>query len=139
MDASVAAKWVLSGEPFEENAIKLKEDHLSGIAEICSPSLIVLEVANALWKAIKLSRILEEDAHEALSVLDNLGISLHELNWTEVSQGLNMASKLNLTIYDASYIFLSEKMKAQLITADDKLFEKAKKHFRVLHIKDYLG
>lgn len=127
----------MSGEPFEKNAIRLKDDHLSQIADICAPSLIVLEVANALWKATKLHRILEEDAHEALKTLDDLGITLHEPNWTEVSRGLNIASKLDLTIYDASYLFLSEKIKAQLITADDKLFEKAKKHFRVLHIKDY--
>ena len=138
MDASVAAKWVLSGEPFERNAIMLKDDHLSGIAEICAPSLVVFEVANALWKAIKLNRILEEDAHEALKALGDLRITLHELNWTEVSRGLNIASKLDLTVYDASYLFLSDKMNVQIITADDKLFEKAKKHFRILHIKDYL-
>lgn len=138
VDASVAAKWVLSGEPFEKNASMLKDDYLSGIAEICAPSLIVLEVANALWKAIKLGRILEEDSHEALNTLNDLRITLHELNWTDISRGLNIASKLDLTIYDASYLFLSDKMKAQIITADDKLFEKAKKHFRVLHIKDYM-
>jgi predicted nucleic acid-binding protein len=138
VDASVAAKWVLGGEPFEENAIMLKDDYLSGIAEVCAPSLIVLEVASALWKAIKLGRILEEDAHEALNILNELGITLHELNWSEISRGLSTASKLDLTIYDASYLFLSDKMKAQIITADDKLFEKAKKHFRILHIKDYM-
>ena len=137
MDASVAAKWVLSGEPFEKNALKLKDNHLAGIAEICAPSLIMLEVANSLWKAIKLSRILEEDAYEALKILDDLGMTFHDLNWSEVSRGLSIASKLDLTIYDAAYLFLSDKMKAQVITADDKLFEKAKKHFRVLHVKDY--
>lgn len=139
MDASVAAKWVLAGEPYEKNAVRLKDDYLSGIAEICAPSFMVLEVANALWKAIKLSRILEEDAHEALKILGDLGITLYDLDWTKVSQGLEIARKLDLTIYDAAYLFLSDRMKAQLITADDKLFEKAKKHFRLSNIKDYLG
>jgi predicted nucleic acid-binding protein len=110
---------------------------LAGIAKICAPSLIVLEVANALWKAIKLDRILEEDAYEALKILDDLGITFHELSWTDVSRGLNIASKLDLTVYGASYLFLSDKMKAQIITADDRFFEKAKKHFRILHLKDY--
>jgi predicted nucleic acid-binding protein len=137
VDASVVAKWVLSGEPFEKNALKLKDDHLSGIAEIYAPSLIRLEVANALWKAIKLGRILEEAAHEALEILDDLGLIFQDLNSTEVSRGLSIASKLDLTIYDAVYLFLSDKMEAQVITADDKLFEKAKKHFRVIHVKDY--
>jgi len=96
----------------------------------------VLEVANALWKAIKRSRISEADAHDALTILDDLGIILHELNWTDVANGLNMASKLDLTIYDASYLILSNKMKAQLITADDKLYEKTKKNFKIVHLKD---
>ena len=111
---------------------------MSGIAEICAPSLVMLEVANALWKAIRLNRILEEDAHEALKALDDLHITLYDLNWTEVSRALDIARTLDLTIYDASYLFLSEKMKAHFITADDRLSEKAKKHFRVLHIKDYM-
>ena len=139
VDASVAAKWVLSGEPFEKNALRIKDDYLSGIAQVCAPSFIVLEVANALWKAIRLGRIIEEEAHEALKTLDDLFITLHELNWTEISQGLSIARKLDLTIYDASYLLLSDKLKAQIITADDKLFEKAKKHFRVVHLKDYSG
>jgi len=132
------AKWVLSGEPFEKNAVRLKDDVLSGVAEICAPSLIVLEVANALWKAMKLGRILEEDALEALKTLDDFHITLHELNWAEVSSGLSLARMLDLTIYDASYLFLSDKLKAQIITADDELFDKAKEQFRLVHIKDYM-
>ena len=137
LDASVVVKWVLSGEPFEDNAAKLKEDQLSGIAEMCAPSLIVDEVANALWKAIKLKRFTQEDAYEALKSLDDLQINFQELNWAEASNALTIASKLDMAIYDASYLSLSEKMKAPLITADDELYKKAKGHFRVLHLKDY--
>jgi hypothetical protein len=34
VDASVAVKWVLSGEPYEENAVRVKADQVSGIAEL---------------------------------------------------------------------------------------------------------
>ncbi len=64
-------------------------------------------------------------------------MTLYELNWAEASHILTIGSKLDLTVYDASYLFLAEKIKAQVITADDKLCEKAKGHFRILHIKDY--
>ncbi len=47
IDASVIIKWVLFGEPYEENVSRLKEDHLSGIAETCAPSFAVQEVTNA--------------------------------------------------------------------------------------------
>ncbi len=65
-------------------------------------------------------------------------IELHELNWAQVSQGLGIACELGLPIYDASYLFLANKMKARFITPDNKLYEIAKGHFGILHIKDYL-
>jgi predicted nucleic acid-binding protein len=98
----------------------------------------VQEVANALWRAVKLGRIVEEDAQDALKALNDVGIKLHELSWTQVSQGLGTACKLDLTIYDVSYLLLTDKMKARFITADNKLYEKAKKQFEVLHLKNYL-
>jgi len=138
VDSNVVAKWVLPGEPYQENAVRLKEDHVSGLAELCAPNLIVQEVANALWRAVKLGRISEEDAQEALEALNDMRIELHELNWAQISQGLSIACKLDLTIYDASYLFLANKMKARFITADNRLYETAKGHFGILHVKDYL-
>ena len=137
VDASVVAKWVLPGEPYQENAVKLKEDHVSGTAELCAPAFIAQEVGNAFWRAVKLRRLSKEDAQEALKALNDMKIELHELNWTEASQGLNIACTLDLAIYDAAYLFLTNKTKARLITADNKLYETAKRNFEVLHLKDY--
>ncbi len=134
MDASVVAKWVLPGEPHQENAIKLKEDHAAGKIELCAPTFIVQEVANALWKAIRLE---EDDANESLKALNDMNIELFELDWAQISEGLTIACKLNVAIYDAAYLFLAERTKKHLITADNRLYEVAKEHFRVYHIKDY--
>jgi predicted nucleic acid-binding protein len=46
-------------------------------------------------------------------------------------------SEHNLALYDASYFFLADKIKPQLVTADNKLFETAKDYFKLLNIKDY--
>jgi len=138
VDASVVAKWVLPGEAYQENALKLKEDHISGKASLSAPAFITQEVANALWRAVKMARTTEEDAQGALEALNDMRIELHELDWAHISQGLSIACKLDLTVYDATYLFLSDRMKADLITADNKLYEKSRKHFGVLHIKKYL-
>jgi predicted nucleic acid-binding protein len=137
VDASIVVKWVLPGEPYEENSVKLKEDYLSGIINLSAPSFLVQEVANSVWKAITRGRIIQADAHEALKVLQGMCIDLHELNWVEISEALDIASKLNLPIYDASYLLLSEKLKTQVVTADDQMYQKAKVSFKVLHIKNY--
>jgi len=137
VDANIVVKWVLLGEPYEENSAKLKDDYLSGIINLSAPSFAIQEVANSLWKALTRGRILQADAQEALKLLQGMQIDLHEFNWIEISEAINIACKLNLAIYDASYLLLSEELKNQLITADDQLYQKAKDHFKVLHIKDY--
>jgi predicted nucleic acid-binding protein len=105
--------------------------------ELCAPTFIVEEVANALWRAVKLERISEKDAKMALEALGDMKIELHESNWVQASHELNMACKLNLTVYDASYLLLANKTKTSLITADEKLYEKAKQYFKVTYIKEY--
>jgi predicted nucleic acid-binding protein len=137
VDASVVAKWVLPIEPYQENALRLRDDHVSKRAELFAPTLLIIEVTNALWTAIKLKRISEDDAHEALKALSKIKISLFEPDWFAASEILNIAFKLDCAVYDATYLFLTEKMKAQFVTSDNKLFETAKKHFEVLHVKDY--
>ena len=137
VDASVIAKWVLPGEPNQENSIKLKNDHVSGLVELHAPAFIVEEVANALWRATKLKRLSFEDAQETLKALGDMKIILHELDWTQAAQALEIACKHNIALYDASYLFLTNKIKAHLITADNKLHEKAKDYFKIENIKDY--
>ena len=137
VDASVIAKWILPGEPYQEKAVKLKEDYTLGLVDLCAPSFTVQEVANALWRAIKLGRILKQDAEEALRVLDDMKIELHGLSWAEVTEDLAIASNLDLTVYDASYLHLSDKLRAPLITADETLYERAKEHSKIIQIKDY--
>jgi len=137
VDASVIAKWILPGEAYQENAVRLKEDLVSGLTDLCAPSLIVEEVANTLWRAIELERISEKDAEEAVNALNDMRIELHETNWTQACQELNIACNLDLTVCDASYLLLVDRTKSSLITADQKLYEKAKELFKIIHVKEY--
>ena len=137
MDASVVAKWVLPVEMYQENALKLRNDNTSGRAELFAPTILSVEVANALWRAVKLKRLSEEDAQEALTTLGDTKIALCELDWSQTSKVLKIACMLDSAIYDAAYLFLSDKIDAQLVTSDTKLYEKAKENFNVLHIRDY--
>jgi len=138
VDASVVAKWVLPGEPFQEKALRLKEDYVSGVIELSAPNVVVQEVANALWRATGVKRISEADAKEALKALNDMRIELHELDWSQAAEAVSIACDLDLTIYDASYVFLADELRAPLVTADKVLYETARKKFKILHIKDYL-
>jgi predicted nucleic acid-binding protein len=126
----------LPDEKYQKKADKLKHNFLCSKIQLFAPSFITQETANALWMAVKQKRIQQTDAQEALKFLQNTQLKLYELNWTDVSQSLEIACKLDIAIYDAAYVFLCDKIGAELITADDKLFEKAKEHFKVKHIRD---
>jgi predicted nucleic acid-binding protein len=138
LDASVALKWVLTGEPYDKEADKLKEAVLSGVVRLCAPSLLLHEVANSLWKATKRKRITQAHAYEALKSFDDIQIILQEITSEQAAEELRIASELDIAAYDASYLFLSKKMKAPLITADDVLCEKAKAVFEVIQLRDYV-
>lgn len=109
-----------------KNTLKLRENHVSGRTHLFAPKILTLEVANALWKAVKLKRLKEEDSHEALKGLSDMNIILHELDWLQTSQVLDIACKLDIAIYDATYLFLADELKIKLITSDTRLYEKAK-------------
>jgi predicted nucleic acid-binding protein len=137
VDASVVAKWVLPIEPYQENALQLKGDHVAGRIKLLAPTILPVEVTNALWKAVKLRRLSRQDAREAVDALGNAGLALCEFDWVQVSGALEIACRLDSAIYDAVYLFLAQKTKAQFITSDDTLYEKAKRHFQVIHLRDY--
>lgn len=137
MDASVVAKWVLTGEPHQENAVRLKDEYISGHVGLSSLSLIVEEVASALWKAVRRDRIPEGDAVEAMRLLSDLKIELYELSWSQTAEALSMACELSLTVYDASYVYLSHRLGVPLITVDNALYESAGKRFKIVYIGDY--
>lgn len=131
------AKWVLPVEPDHENAFKLKENHVTKRIELFAPTILTIEVTNALWKAVRLKRLPQEDAQVALKTLGDIKIKLLELDWADTSEILKIAIALDLAVYDATYLFLTRKIKAHFITSDNKLYEKAKNLFEVLHLKDY--
>jgi predicted nucleic acid-binding protein len=138
VDASVVAKWVLPDEEYIEKALKVKQDHISGKISLSAPTILPLEIANAIWKAVKLTRFSQADAQQALKLLQDISIDLYSLNWVEVSEVLDVANRFDVAVYDVAYIFLSEKLKAPFISSDTKLVEKVKSHFQIIPLNEYV-
>lgn len=138
MDASVVAKWALPDEEYLEKALKVKNDHVSGVIRLSAPTILSLEITNALWRAIKLKRLSQESAQTSFKMLDAIGIDLYTVGWTEAVEVLNIAHQYDIAIYDAAYVYLSDKHKAPLITSDNNLIQKVKPHFEVIGLKEYV-
>lgn len=126
VDASVALKWHLRDEQYVPQADALFKAFSLGEAEIRSPSFIRYEIANALLIASQRGRIDFEVAQEQFR--DFLALAIHQSEDADdlVTSAMDLASKLNVTVYDALYLALADQLGSALVTADRQLYDKAR-------------
>jgi predicted nucleic acid-binding protein len=119
VDASVAVLWTLEQRGSDRAAALRTEDGL------IAPSLIVAEIGNAVWKAVRRGDLPSDDGLTAIEIA--LG-PFHELKPTEELRGraLELAIELDHPIYDCFYLALAERERVPLVCADDRLMRKAK-------------
>ena len=68
VDASVALKWFLIDEPYSDESIKLLNSNIILIA----PDMVLVEVSNAAWKAVRQGRFSEYNARMITDKLQSL-------------------------------------------------------------------
>ena len=136
IDASVASRFLLV-EDLSDRAELVLEDLLGGAIDLRAPELVVYEVGNTLWKAVKQRFINLEEATEKFSQYLRLRIDSTGLGEDEYREILEWSAKNDATYYDSVYVEVSKKTGATLLTADDILYEKACKDISVLHLRDY--
>jgi predicted nucleic acid-binding protein len=126
---------------FDASAIVnlIKKGFIKAFIKGFSLDLALYETMNAIWKEHKLGRIDEKTVLEYIEVLtmafklfEILSIGAYE------KEVFKLAVKEELTIYDASYLFLAIKNKLILVTDDEKLKNKSLKYIKVLNSKDLL-
>lgn len=136
VDASVASRFLLV-EDLSDKAGLILEGFLEGAFDLRAPKLVVYEVGNALWKAVKQGFIDLDEAVEKFSYFLGFKIGSIELDG-EVHKGvLKWGVKNDATYYDSAYVRSSKMIGATLLTADDTLYEKARKEISTMHLKDY--
>jgi predicted nucleic acid-binding protein len=89
-----------------------------GNSALVTTTLFTYEIANICWK--KLRRYPEKRAAllEGYSLLGSMEIEKVEVSGPEA---LLLADRENLTVYDASYLWLSRKLELELVTLDSDL------------------
>ena len=120
LDASVGIKLFIEEEfsdKVQQLFAKLAEDPQ---AEIHVPDLFYIECANIL---LKYTRRYERSLEDSLADIRDLGtLDLKITSTSElIEDALTLASRKNLTAYDACYAVLAQKLALPLITADAPL------------------
>lgn len=120
VDASVAVLWTLAQRDSDKAAA------LRGQGNLIAPSLIVAEIGNALWKAVRRGDLPAREARTgldlALGPLSAL-VPLEELH----ERALELSLELDHPVYDCFYLALAERERAPLVCADGALKAKTRK------------
>jgi len=124
VDTSVAMKWFFPESGFKK-ALELKDQHFKKEISICSRDLFLYEFTSA-FKNYASQKIEEKDFAIAISALMSLKIKFLPLKFQETNNLFTLSQKLNISIYDGSFVLLAQSLKAPLYTSDRKLFIKAK-------------
>lgn len=112
VDASALAA-VLFGEPEAPQVAERLGD-----SALVAPTLFSYEIANICWKKLRRYPEKREALLEAFSLLGRMKIEEVEVSIPEV---LLLADRENLTVHDASYLWLSRKLGLELVTLDTDL------------------
>jgi len=119
LDASVALAWC-----FEDERSDYCESLLDALTQskVAAPELWALEVTNGLLMAMRKKRIDEDQLAGALELLDGMPIELAPTP-KKIAMGriLELAVETGLTIYDATYLELAERLDVPLATLDSGL------------------
>ena len=136
IDASVASRFLLV-EDLSDKAELVLEGFLGEALDLKAPNLVVYEVGNTLWRAVKQGIINLDEAAEKFSYFLRLRIDSIELDEGEHKEALEWSAKNDATYYDSVYVEVSKKIGATLLTSDDILYENARKEIPTIHLKDY--
>ncbi len=115
LDASVAYKWFIEEEGSDRAIARLEKTDL-----IVAPDLIIPEVCNATWKAMRrgiITRPQQDHAVRHVAAAFDLLFPTAALG----KRAVEISRSLDHPVYDCFYLALSEQQDARMVTFDTRL------------------
>jgi len=119
VDASVAAKWYIP-EEHEAIAQRLLEGGRDGNWVLLAPSLLLVELGNALWVHVRRHDLPADETLQIMEEAPRLPCIWYPSE-VLIAAATHIAVQFGATVYDSMYLALAELTDALLITADVKL------------------
>ena len=117
IDASVSAKWYV-----EEDYSDLADLLLGSRFTLIAPQLLVPELTNVLRKKVERSQVSMAVALTGIRALPTIPVELFDSR-SLAEPAFELAIRLKLSGYAATYAALAIREGCQLVTADRRLFE----------------
>src|SRR5574337_540395 len=118
VDASALGALVF-GEPEAEKIAAQLSDRL-----LAAPALLPFELASIGLKKIRAHPAQRTLIQEAFELTEQMAIESVEVDHSRV---VALANDHNLTTYDASYLWLAQELRAELVTLDTRLLQAMKR------------
>jgi len=119
IDSSITLAWFFADERSDAADTVLRQVTESGAV---APSLWRLEVANALQMAVRRNRINMNFRDASLVDLRALAVTIDgETDHHAWTTTLHLAEQYRLTLYDAAYLELAQRLNLPLATLDQEL------------------
>jgi predicted nucleic acid-binding protein len=116
----MAAAWLFVEERNERNRGLLES--LKSTTRALVPALWGFEIANLVWTAQRRGRVTEGQAAEYVRLLNVLPIEVEFEPLARVFDSvMSLATRYNITVYDASYLELAIRDNLPLATLDTEL------------------
>ena len=112
VDASVAVKWLVAGDG-SDAADRLLTDGDG----LYAPRLMASEVANALWRKVRLGEIERGQAGVLTAVVSEMPVRW-SADETVCADAVRLALALDRPVYDCMYLALAHRLGARMVTAD---------------------
>ena len=114
VDASVAVKWLVpeEGSDAAERLLELGD-------ELHAPRLMASEIANALWRKVRLGEVETGRAGALMGAVRAMPV-----HWTRdemySADAVRLALELDRPVYDCVYLALAYRIGARMVTADER-------------------
>jgi predicted nucleic acid-binding protein len=120
VDASVALKWIIP-EPDSDKARALQTEVL------LAPAIWLSEVANVLWRNVRVSNLSEREATVRFRRLRDFGVRLTPIE-EDIERALALSIEVDHPVYDCLYLALAIREGATVVTADERFVSAARRH-----------
>ena len=122
LDASVALKWAmpLAREPLTDQSLRLFREYRDGAVDFLVPDMFWVELGNVLWKGVRQRRWTRSEAESVaadMKARDFVTVPSLML----LTEALEISFQHDRSVYDCLYVALAVQIKADLITADERL------------------
>jgi predicted nucleic acid-binding protein len=140
VDASVAAKWILTDEDDIDHALRILSDFVGGRSRLLAPDHIIAEIASTLSVASSPSRgrLSRVSGRQGLAMF--LAFEMETTPSRDlVSEAFDFADQFVCSVYDALYVVLARRRAVPFVNADRILHDRIGHLAGVLWIAAYVS